>query len=163
MTSHVPNKGQVLNDNQLETVARSLFETMDSESKGSLSKSECEEYFEFMKETVYHKPQYVHKSLLLPFEQRWKQLKRIVTEEYVPEGDDPNKLMKLVQERVEFDAIWEMVIAEAKEDGCLFIPFEETSKASLEAGKVPDFLEMQKKQSVSKIRILDDKLDENRL
>jgi hypothetical protein len=36
-------------------------------------------------------------------------------------------MIKVAEERVEFDDIWEMLIAEAKSDGCLFIPFEETS------------------------------------
>jgi len=47
---------------------------MDSEGKGSLTREECEEFFEFMKETVYHKPAYVAKSALLPFDQRWAKL-----------------------------------------------------------------------------------------
>jgi len=42
---------------------------------------------------------------------------------------------------VEFDPVLEMVMAEARDDGCLLIPFEETSQASMANGHVPDLLE----------------------
>jgi hypothetical protein len=79
----------------------------------------------------------------------------------VPESDDPNKLIKIRKERVGFDTIIKMVLSEAKEDGCLFIPFEETSKASMEVGKVPDLL--QKKLSYSKVHLLDDKFGDGKV
>ena len=77
MTSHMPNSGQVLTADQLETVARRLFETLDMEEKKSLSKSECEEFFDFVRDTIYHKPIYAPKSEIITFESRWPVLQKI--------------------------------------------------------------------------------------
>ncbi len=84
MTSQVPNKGQVLTAAQLELIARRLFETIDMDCKKSLNKVECEEFFDFIRDTVLHKPIYVSKSEILKFEARWETLRKVYIEAYVP-------------------------------------------------------------------------------
>lgn len=128
----MPNSGQVLSEDQLNQVARRLFETLDMEERKSLSKSQCEEFFDFVRDTIYHKPIYVPKSEILTFEQRWPKLKKITFEYSVPDPANPKYTRSAIEERVEFENIWLMLILEARADGCLLIPFEETSKKYVE-------------------------------
>lgn len=137
MTSQMPNKGQVVTQAQLELVARRLFETIDMDNKKALNKVECEEFFDFIRDTVYHKPIYVPKSEIIQFEARWDTLKKVYVESLKALDGDEKKLTKIAELRVTFEAIWEVLLAESKADGCLFIPFEETS-ASVKQVPTPE-------------------------
>lgn len=128
----MPNSGQVLSEDQLNQVARRLFETLDMEERKSLSKSQCEEFFDFVRDNIYHKPIYVPKSEILKFDQRWPMLTKIAFQITVPDPSNPKLTRPAFEERVEFESIWHMLLQEARADGCLLIPFEETSKKYVE-------------------------------
>jgi hypothetical protein len=79
-----------------------------------------------LQSSVYHKPQYLEKKELITFEARWKEIKKV--KKMVIEG---NAKYSTDEDRVDLSSLTDFVIKEARDDGCLFIPFEETSKASV--------------------------------
>ena len=50
----------------------------------------------------------------------------------VPDPKNPKYEVKKTETRVEFEPLLEMLLEEARNDGCLMIPFEETSKKAVE-------------------------------
>ena len=80
----VPNRGQVLTLDQLEGIVRRLFNTLDMSCKNALDKEECEEFFDFVAENLYHKTHFVNKKELVTFEERWEQLSKVEDTKMVP-------------------------------------------------------------------------------
>ena len=76
------------------------------DEKKSLSKEECEEFFTFVRDTVYHKPLYVAKSEIVQFESRWNELPKVITDAYIPDPKNPKNYIRTIENRVEFEPIW---------------------------------------------------------
>ena len=106
-------------------ISKRLFVTMDAEHKLALDRDEVIEYIEFMKENMYH-AEYKADQEKKAIEAMYDSLPKKEVEVTIINPYKPKEKRTENQMRVEFDPLHEMILKEAKEDGCIWIPYEVT-------------------------------------
>ena len=120
------NQGQVLTNGQVSQVAKRLFRAIDQEERKNLNKEQAVEFISFMKEHMFHSS-YKESRDKPKVEALFDQLPGTNYEVKLPNPDYPEYPIIIQEKRVAFKPIYESVYAEAKNDGCIWIPFEETT------------------------------------
>ena len=120
------NKAQVLTDQQVQQVAKRLFRAIDQEEHKTLNKEEATEFFSFLKEHLFHS-QYNEARDKAKIENMFDTLPFKEREYEVPNPERPEYPIKKKENRVAFKPLFDALYAEARADGCIWIPFEETS------------------------------------
>lgn len=117
-----------MTESQLKEVAKRLFRTIDEESTRTLNKDETFEYINFMRENMYH-----NRETQKDVEAVWKSIKdKTIVEKKVPNPKKPQYPLLVKEERINFRSLWSQILEAGKEDGCVWIPFEETTEIARE-------------------------------
>ena len=117
-----------MTESQFKEVAKRLFRTIDEESTRTLNKDETFEYINFMRNNMYH-----NKETQKDCEAVWKSIEgKTVVEKKMPNPKKPQYPIFVKEERINFRSLWSLILAAGKEDGCVWIPFEETTEIARE-------------------------------
>lgn len=110
----------------MTSVAKRLFRAIDQEERKTLNKEEAVEFLGFMKEHLFH-ASYKESKDRPKIEAMFDQLQGKDFELKLPNPDYPKYPIITSEKRVAFKPLFDAIYAEARTDGCIWIPFEETS------------------------------------
>ena len=120
------NQGQVLTDSQCLQIAKRLFRAIDQEERKNLNKEQAVEFLAFLKEHLFHST-YKESRDKPKVEAMFEQLPGESFELKLPNPEYPEYPIITQEKRVKFTPLYQALYAEARADGCIWIPFEETS------------------------------------
>ena len=120
------NQGQVLTDDQCMMVAKRLFRAIDQEERRTLNKEQAVEFVAFMREHLFHGV-YKEERDRAPIEAMFDQLEGENYDVEYPNPRDPVNPIKRTERRIKFKPLYLNFYDQAKSDGCLWVPFEETT------------------------------------
>ena len=120
------NKGQVLTDQQCKQIAKRLFKAIDQDERKTLNKEQAVEFVAFLKDHLFH-ASYKESRDKPKIEALFDSLDAQKFELKLPNDSDPEHPFITEEKRVTFKPLFDAVYGEARSDGCIWIPFEETS------------------------------------
>lgn len=117
-------------------IAKRLFRAIDQESRKSLNKEETVEFVEFLREHLFH-ADYREERDRPQIEALFDTLPGQDFELKIPNPEYPDFPIIKKERRVTFAPLYKTFYEQARADGCIWIPFEETSPK-----KKPDWAEL---------------------